>query len=340
MKFIELFSGIGGFRSGFAGHECVFSSEIDKYARISYNAIYGDMSSGDIREIDAHSIPDHDVLTAGFPCQTFSIAGNRAGFKDDRGNLIYEIIRILQVKKPKYFLLENVKGLLSHDNGKSLSIILNFLKGSDYTVEYKVLNSKNFGVPQNRERVYIFGMLSNYKFHSIFNNTEMCYKPVKLLDILENHNTVEPKFYYNKEKSNRLIDLNTKGKKRHQGEQIRQEKEISTTITASHMPKVIVHNKDIHSSYRLVDYNNVCSTLRTMQGGGTQPKIIVKNGLVRRLTPLECWRLQGFTDEQFYLAKNAGISNTQLYKQAGNAVTVNVIRHLASEIDKVNKKIV
>ena len=175
MKFIDLFCGIGGFRIAFesVGGKCVFSSDIDKYACATYNANFGEYPLSDITLIDAQEIPDFDILCAGFPCQPFSIGGLRKGFQDTRGTLFFDIERILREKRPQAFILENVKGLINHDKGKTLEVILNKLASTingssninkyddclNYDVHYKVINSKDFGVPQNRERVYIIGFL-------------------------------------------------------------------------------------------------------------------------------------------------------------------------------------
>ena len=161
IKFVELFAGVGGFRLGLEalGHKCVFASEIDKYACYTYEANFREKPAGDITKIDAKDIPDHDILTGGFPCQAFSIAGNRKGFDDTRGTLFFDIARILKEKQPKYLLLENVPGLLSHDSGKTFATIISTLEGLGYGVDFRILNSKNFGVPQNRRRVFIVGKL-------------------------------------------------------------------------------------------------------------------------------------------------------------------------------------
>jgi len=170
MKFIDLFCGVGGFRIALekAGHECVFSSDIDKYARWVYEYRFGEKPEGDIRKINARKIPNHDILCAGFPCQSFSIAGKRRGFKDTRGTLFFEIARIAKQKQPQYLFLENVKGLLSHDKGRTFETILKTLDELGYNAEWQVLNSKNFGVPQNRERVFIIGHLRGRSREQIF----------------------------------------------------------------------------------------------------------------------------------------------------------------------------
>lgn len=156
--YISLFAGIGGFDFGLnaVGGECVFASEIDKFASESYRTLHnGDVLHGDITKIDAEDVPDHDVMAAGFPCQAFSVAGKRGGFEDARGTLFFEVARIAAVKKPSVLLLENVKGLIGHDKGRTLDTIVKTLNDIGYRVDFEVLNSKYFGVPQNRERIFI-----------------------------------------------------------------------------------------------------------------------------------------------------------------------------------------
>lgn len=162
IKYIELFAGIGGFRFGLekasSRFECVFSNEWDKYASLVYKNHYGAVDTRDIRSVRTNEIPDHDLLVGGFPCPSFSIAGKRKGLEDIRGQLIFEVIRIIRNKQPKIFLLENVKGLLSHDQGRTMEIICEELCDCGYAIDFEVLNSKNFSVPQNRERVFIVGV--------------------------------------------------------------------------------------------------------------------------------------------------------------------------------------
>lgn len=185
-KFIDLLAGIGGLSLPFRelGMECVFSSEIDKFAVQTYFDNFNEIPLGDIREISENSIPNHDLLLGGFSCQAFSIGGKRKGFDDDRGNLFYEIVRILSFHKPKAFLLENVKELINHEKGNTFKIILNNLSDLGYKVNYKLLNARNFGLPQNRERVYIVGFLDpniDFKFPIMFNEQTL------VSNILENN---------------------------------------------------------------------------------------------------------------------------------------------------------
>lgn len=172
VRFIELFAGIGGFRLGLekAGKfECVYANEFDKYAAQIYEKNFGEKpDTRDIREVSSEEIPDHELLTAGFPCQSFSVAGKRGGFADTRGTLFFEIARILRDKRPNYFLLENVKGLLSHESGKTFQTIIGVLTDIGYDLQWEVLNSKGFGVPQNRERVFIIGHLRTLPRPKVF----------------------------------------------------------------------------------------------------------------------------------------------------------------------------
>ena len=174
MKFLDLFAGIGGFRLGLemVGHECVGHVEIDKYAHKSYVAMHkpkeGEYYADDIRNVKPEDLPEFDILTGGFPCQSFSIAGKRGGFTDTRGTLFFEIMRIASIRKPKYLFLENVKGLLSHDGGKTFGTILSTLWECGYDAEWQVCNSKNYGVPQNRERIFIIGQRREDKKNNIF----------------------------------------------------------------------------------------------------------------------------------------------------------------------------
>lgn len=259
LRFVSLFGGIGGFDLPLIelGHECVGYYEIDKYCVKIYNKNFGtSFSPTDVREVADEEIPDHDLLVAGFPCQAFSIAGKRKGFEDTRGTLFFEIARFARAKRPKYLLLENVRGLLSHDNGRTFGKILATLDELGYDAEWQVLNSRYFGVPQNRERVFIVGYLRGESTRKIF--------PI----------TGEGKSY---------------------------SKEVSSTAIDSNYWKGI----DNHGQ-------------RTM---------IYEGGRIRRLTPLECERLQGFPD-----GWTEGVSDTQRYKMLGNAVTVNVVREIVRRL--------
>ena len=516
-KFIDLFSGIGGFHTAFKeiGGECVFASEIDKFAKQAYTTLHGLEPHGDITKIDAEDIPDHDVIAAGFPCQSFSVAGKRGGFEDARGTLFFEVARIASEKQPKVLLLENVKGLVGHDKGKTLDTIVKTLNEIGYRVDFEVLNSKYFGVPQNRERIFIVAIREDLVANEPWNiegNTVVPkgkrrisgYEDVKtfnfdwptndtvekrLVDVLESE--VDEKFYLSEEKTaqlvarledadsyeTRIIDPSNGGRE----STLREYSEVSPTLTSRDYkePRMVGHVdiKGHDALKRVYDPNHVGTTLTTMGGGHREPKIIETTGInlskqatevknitdvsgtlmardykgfgnqemtgvveglpireatkkgfavacegdavnisfpssntrrgrvgkdgqaqtleasgvnqgvvlpaigasrgrnienpsdrtpgndveqrlemnsggtsntltsvqkdnyvvepplrIRKLTPLECWRLQGFTDEQHNAVEAAGISNSQRYKQAGNAVTVSVIEEIGTRL--------
>lgn len=266
MRFIDLFCGIGGFRFGaekfFRTHKikfkCVFSSDIDEYAQKSYCANFDEKPFGDIALVESSDIPDHDVLFAGFPCQPFSIIGNSKGFEDARGALFFDIARILQAKKPKGFILENVKRLASHNGGKTLGRIIECLKGLDYKVDYRVLNALDFGLPQKRERLFIVGWRRDGLFLWPKNGAE--YKP--LTDILEPD--VDKKYYA----SGRIRE------KRHKDHK------------SKYSPSIWHENK----SGNISSYPFSCA----LRAGASHNYLLVDGE--RRLTPREMLRLQGFPE--------------------------------------------
>ena len=413
MKFIDLFAGIGGFRFGMesAGHECVAFCEINKFARASYKAIHnteGEIELHDITTVtddEIRNIGHVDAICGGFPCQAFSIAGHRRGFEDTRGTLFFEIARFAAILKPKYLFLENVKGLLNHDKGDTFETILSALDELGYDVEWQVLNSKDFGVPQNRERVFIIGHLRGQRGRKIF--------PIGGKD---------------EKSSAERLGINILGNTKNpngtaQGTRdiVHDPEGIVGTLTATDYkgPKQVAIPNEIkkygvlqpnfNQSGVVYETDDISPTIRTMQGGGLEPKIIQRshgynnggehciaptltsnsyhennflklkireatkqgyaeasagdsvnlshpnsktrrgrvgegiantlvtgdnqgvgtsNFRIRKLTPRECWRLQGFPDWAFDKAQEVN-SNSQLYKQAGNSVTVNVIKEIA-----------
>ncbi|MDD2549118.1 MAG: DNA cytosine methyltransferase, partial [Bacteroidales bacterium] len=266
LKFIDLFCGIGGFRIAFEEAceenkiqaECVFSSDIDKYAQVSYEANFGEKPAGDITKIDEKDIPDHDILFAGFPCQPFSIIGQMKGLNDTRGTLFFDIARIVKEKKPKAFILENVKQLVGHDKGKTLKIIVKSLKDLGYHVQYSVLNALDFGLPQKRERVVIVGHKEPILF--TFPNPQKPYKPLQ--EILENK--VDEKYFASDH-------IRSRRKEKH---------------TSSYYPSIWHENK----SGNICSYPYSCA----LRSGASHNYLLV-NG-ERRLTPREMFRLQGFPD--------------------------------------------
>ena len=335
MKFLDLFAGIGGFRLGMesAGHKCIGFCEIDKFARASYKAIHnteGEIELHDITKVtkeEIRGIGNVDIICGGFPCQAFSTAGQRRGFEDTRGTLFFEIARFASILKPKYLFLENVKGLLNHDKGNTFKTILEALDGLGYDVEWQVLNSKNFGVPQNRERVFIIGHLRGQRTRNIFpilrESTEYGNKQSKIEVV---GNTKNPNgsgigtgsVVYS---SNGIVGTLC----------ARDYKEPKQIAIANELKLFGVLQPNFNQSGVVYMKEGISPTLRAYQGGNLEPKILEENAngiKVRKLTPRECWRLQGFPDWSFDKAQEVN-SNSQLYKQAGNSVTVNVISAIA-----------
>jgi DNA (cytosine-5)-methyltransferase 1 len=468
-NYVSLFSGIGGFEQALnkLGGTCVMASEIDKYANQAYEILYGHPTVGDVTKVAAEDVPDHDLLVGGFPCQAFSVAGKRLGFEEARGTLFFEIARIAKVKQPKAMLLENVKGLISHDSGKTLDTIIQTLDEIGYTVDFEVLNSKYFGVPQNRERIFIIAVrddlvtpqawdvgkrsdvvakgkrriaqLGVKTFNFNWPSQELV--TVRLRDILESD--VDEKFYLSEEKTAKLVaqleaqhpsvteEIKCYNPRNiEDGTQTRMQDRIydpeGNTVALTSFcdrlnviePQMLGHIdlKGHDAIKRVYSAEGVSPTLTTMGGGHREPKIAVKsvgnvnpsgNGMngqvyevesglsptlttnkgegvkildevrpvltpdrlekhqnghrfkeddeesftltaqdkhgvaignppkyrIRKLSPRECFRLQGFPDAEFDKLTANGISNSQLYRQAGNAVTVNVI-------DAIGKRLV
>ncbi|WP_404801349.1 DNA cytosine methyltransferase [Aliarcobacter skirrowii] len=299
---MDLFAGIGGIRLGFQeafgkNIEFVFSSEIDKYAKQTYYANFGEVPYGDITKIDEKDIPPHDIILAGFPCQAFSIAGKRLGFEDTRGTLFFDVARIATYHKPKLIFLENVKGFLNHDKGNTFKVVKQTLEDLGYKVYSKVLNAKDFGVPQNRERIYIVAFLDNVDF-DFPNNLN---KNVSIHDMFEIK--IDDKYYYNN-------------------------KPLFEKI------KDDVANKDSiyqwRRKYVRENKSGVCPTLTANMGtGGHNVPIIKDNRGIRKLTPKECLNFQGFPRN----FKLPNLADGQLYKQAGNSVVVEVIKEIAKSIN-------
>jgi len=310
-KTIDLFAGIGGIRLGFerTGRcENVFSAEIDTNACLTYLNNFGEDPQLDVTNLtqsSIKSIPDFDILLAGFPCQTFSIAGIKKGFEDTRGQLFFDIAKILKVKKPQGFLLENVKGLLSHERGNTLKTILKILTEElDYHVTYQVLNSKDFGVPQNRERIYIVGFKNKVNFAF----PDPMDKRVSVSDILEQN--VPEKYFL----SERYWQCLQQHKARHQ-------------------------NKGNGFGYKIIDEGGISNAI-VVGGMGKERNLVLDHGLktidpkynkahIRKMTPREWARLQGYP-EDFKIHP----IDTHAYKQLGNSVTVPVIAAIAKNILK------
>jgi len=327
---LDLFAGIGGFRLALeqAGHKCIGFCEIDKFARQTYKANFdteGEVEWHDITTVtdeDVRQLGSVDIITGGFPCQAFSVAGKRGGFNDTRGTLFFEIARIARILKPRYLLLENVKGLLNHAGGDTFFTILNTLAELGYWWEYQVLNSKDFGVPQNRERVFIVGHFGGKPRREVFpiaGTSGQTIKQVRNIVDTVGGDGLEPKIMQlvgDRDKPSLSI------------------KDHAFTIPANPMSdrgQMVVQpvltpdrEEKRQNGRRFKEPGEPMFTLTSQDRHG------VYDGVrIRKLTPLECFRLQGFPDEHFHRAKAAGVSDSQLYKQAGNAVTVNVVYEIA-----------
>ncbi|WP_105206202.1 DNA cytosine methyltransferase [Streptococcus suis] len=387
MKFLDLFAGIGGFRLGMerAGHECVGFCEIDPFARKSYKAIHdteGEFEFHDITAVTDESVRGIgcvDVVCGGFPCQAFSIAGKRRGFEDTRGTLFFEIARFASILRPKYLFLENVTGLLSHDNGNTFETILGALDELGYDAEWQVFNSKNFGVPQNRERVFIIGHLRGAGGRAIFPFGGDDEEAGSLQG--QSTNTITARYGEAQGSGSYIIEgQQPKIIQRGHGYNQGGEHDTAPTLTSNSWQEnnVLKIREAVCSGYveatvgdsvNLAFPNSTTSRGRVGKGmantvltGGAQGVVVydfynrntkdevgtltasghqgntkagtfgILDGIrIRKLTPRECWRLQGFPDWAFDRAQAVN-SNSQLYKQAGNSVTVNVIEAIARRL--------
>ncbi len=329
MKYFSMFSGIGGFEYGIqratkeidnnirplqqkntkrpAEHhdaqnkllkwECVGYSEINRQAIWVYKKHFPTHKNyGDATKIVPRELPDFDFLVAGFPCQPFSIAGKRRGFDDTRGTLFFDIARVLKDKRPRYFLLENVKGLLSNKKGKTFQTILKVLADLGYGVEWQVLNSKDFGVPQNRERVFIIGYLRGESRPKVFYPWEVV--------AVYNESQKDKK---------RILSHNQEAK----------------TLTAR---RYASWNGNFVGETKLRQISRISEKDALSGGVDTKNGLYVVNGSIRRLTPLECERLQGFPD-----GWTEGVSDAQRYKLLGNAVTVNVVEFIIRRLKWIGR---
>lgn len=309
-KFIDLFAGLGGFRLALEslGANCVYSNEWDKDAQSVYSSNFGDIPEGDITKVEEKNIPDHDILCAGFPCQAFSISGKQRGFEDSRGTLFFDVARIVKEKKPKVVFMENVKNFAAHDNGRTLSVVRATMEELNYTFYHAVLNAKDYGIPQKRERIYMVCFrkdlnIGYFKFPLPFKLTK------HVEDFLLNDESLVKDLYVNREdtyfngskdnqysdKSIRLGIINKGG----QGERIYSTKGIAITFSA--------------------------------YGGGVFSKTggYLVNGKTRKLHPRECARLMGYPDSYIISSKK-----NQAYKQFGNSVVIDVLQYIAIEFGK------
>ena len=315
MTFIDLFAGLGGFRLSLEslGAKCVYSNEWNEHAQKVYAENFGDIPEGDITQVDENTIPDHDILCAGFPCQAFSISGKQRGFNDSRGTLFFDVARIIKAKKPKIVFMENVKNFATHDGGKTLGVVKATMEELGYQFNQKVLNAVDYGVPQKRERIYMIC------FRNDLNVSDFSYpKPFELEkhvedfllrdeNIVQNLYVERPDIYYNdvedNKYSNKSIRLGTVNKGG-QGERIYSTKGIAITLSA--------------------------------YGGGVFSKTggYMINGRPRKLHPRECARIMGYPDT-YKISRSAN----QAYQQFGNSVVIDVLQLISIEIGKTMKRV-
>lgn len=431
MNFVDFFAGIGGIRLGLeqAGHKCVGFCEFDKYARTAYKAMYdteGEWESHDVRTTKSYDVPAADLWCFGFPCQDISVAGKQKGLQEgERSGLFYEIMRLLagrrQEDRPRWLLVENVKNLLSIGNGFDFARLLLEVGGYGYSLQWDTLNSKDYGVPQNRERVFIVCYLGDISGREIFplrrtdgenpcklneitqgvadgqriydgsrlartlraesggqagktglyavkciGNTNPCghgqggnvystqglapalmvakstplqicmsIRGQKLQKQIDVSQTLDSSFRNNLLQKQTCCAVLTpdRTEKRQNGRRIKEPGEPSFTLTAQDRHGVAIFDDQGRKNKQLKPMD-ICPTLRA-QSHGNEPKVFGDNVRIRRLTPRECWRLQGFPDEYFDKAKAAGISDTQLYKQAGNSVSVPVAKAIGAELRRI-----
>ncbi|RIV16890.1 DNA (cytosine-5-)-methyltransferase [Mycoplasmopsis gallopavonis] len=310
LKFFDFCAGIGAGRLGLEQNnlECVGHSEIDDHANLTYTTFFNDHNNyGDLTKIDAKNLPDFDFLIAGFPCQTFSIAGKRGGFEDERGQIIYFLINIMKQKEVKYFILENVKGLVNHDKGHTFKVIRSELQKAGYTIFYKVLNSLDFGVAQTRERIYIVGFknelnITNFNFPEKEQRTNF-------EDFIDENNNLE-------------FDINDKTFQKYLANKYNQNKYSNEEILSWENCVIDWRQSDLRK------YEGYFPTLRT----GRHGLLYVKNKKVWKLNGYESLLLQGFPKEMAGKIKNKMFNNNKILSQAGNAMTVNVIKRITKNM--------
>lgn len=316
-KFIDLFAGIGGFHYalGSYGADCVYASEWDKAAAETYSLNHNVVPDGDITKVNEKEIPFHDILCGGFPCQAFSISGKQKGFEDTRGTLFFDIARIVAFHKPKVLFMENVKNLLRHDGGKTFKVVLETLADLGYTTYYKVLNSGDFGVPQHRERIYIVSFRNDVAGKETFRFPSVDQK-TSLYSVLQDH--PDDAKVITRDDIQIYKPL------------------ISVAASAQNVDlpnrplQIGIVNKGGQGE-RIYDPMGHSITLSAYGGGaGAKTGLYLIDGVVRKLSPRECARLQGFP-EDFIIPSN----QLQAYKQFGNSVSINVLQYIVAEIAKV-----
>lgn len=360
LRVVSLFSGIGGFEEGLnlsgLPFEVVFASEIDKFAQQSYGANFdSSVLVGDITQVHEKDIPDHDLLVGGFPCQAFSIAGQRRGFEDTRGTLFFDVLRILKEKKLKYFLLENVKNLINHDKGNTFEVILSSLKDLGYVIDFTVLNSKDFGVPQSRERTFIGGILGGkresfevdkwsskvdklkqglskvklteldkppFPSFNLFNTLNGVDKVVALEDVI-NHSVQEPYYQITKPSDVGYLSEFAYGLTSPRTRSI---------LRLGMLPREIHKNLEQHRRF-----HSIKGLAPTITARHESPRILVSDSLglrIRKMTETECFLAQGYPLSFVENIKQCGTSRNQMYKQAGNSVSPPVIAAIVKALVK------
>ena len=305
------FSGIGApeqaLRKLGIEYKSVFACDIDKYAKQSFLANYNTENwFDDITKRDHSKTPYCDLYVAGFPCQAFSVAGKRKGFNDTRGTLFFDLFQYIKLQRPKYFILENVKGLVNHDKGNTFKTIMDSLESLNYTIYNKVLNTKNYGIPQNRERIFIVGFSDTHTFE--WPETKITEPIEKFLDV-----RVDKTYYLTKHQINKIHQYNKKHNKK-----------IDFTFKdfITYIKNGVEWIADVRADMGLRIRKNRMSPCLT-----TSSTPIIKRRKIRRLTPLECLRLQGFPD-----SFERVVSDSQIYKQAGNSMTVDVMAAIIKQV--------
>lgn len=315
-SFIDLFAGIGGFHQALSrfGAKCVFASEWDKNAAQTYSANYGIEPFGDITQIAEQDIPPHDILCGGFPCQAFSISGKQQGFNDTRGTLFFEIARIVAYHQPKVLFLENVKNFIKHDHGNTLKVVLNTLDELGYNVFYQVLNASHFGLPQNRERVYLVCFRKDLGIDS-FQFPDGLSTPVALSDFLEE----SPQNVKIVERDDMVLYKNFEPEIDLYGQPILPNRPIQIGIVGKGGQGERIYHPTGHAI-----------TLSAYGGGvGSKTGLYHIDGKIRKLSPRECARIQGFPDSFKIIS-----SQSQAYQQFGNSVAINVLVAILHNIEQ------
>lgn len=317
MEYIDLFAGIGGFHQAmdFHGGKCVFASEWDKSAAATYFDNYGMKPHGDITKINACDIPPHDFLCAGFPCQAFSISGKQKGFEDTRGTLFFDIARIVKYHTPKVLLLENVRHFENHDHGKTLKTVIDTLKGLEYTIFYQVLNASDYGLPQNRERIFIVCFRKDLNINT-FHFPKPLLQKTSLWDAIEDNPSGAKVIHRDDVVFTKKFEVR---------------KNLFNEIDWPNRPVQIGYVNKGGQGERIYSPYGHAITLSAHGGGiGAKTGLYHINGEIRKLSPRECARITGFP-ESFKITSTL----SQSYKQFGNSVAVTVLKKIIAEIFKV-----